>query len=121
MTLNKVTLSFSLIFLFVCCQDLTEKKSDIINDEPIAGIKKDTVRNKNTIASPEKSILKKWNANAATAQIKFSVNGPFGTVHGSLSGLKSNILFDEDNLAASTISASVDSRSISTGIGMRNR
>ncbi|HEX4373659.1 MAG TPA: hypothetical protein VHZ50_10185, partial [Puia sp.] len=32
-----------------------------------------------------------WNADTAKAKISFSVKGPFGTVHGSLSGLKATI------------------------------
>src|SRR5262245_31132743 len=68
-----------------------------------------------------KTIVTSWNADASKAQIDFEVGGPFGKVHGSLSGLKSTIQFDENNLAASSFKASVDPKSISTGIGLRNR
>jgi len=68
----------------------------------------------------EKYIVQKWNADIASAKINFSVKGPFGMVHGSISGLNSSLLFDEDQLAASSIRASVDAKSISTGIKLRN-
>jgi len=107
MAIKKISLSFFLFLLLVSWKDSAEKQSNTKNDEVNIVARKDTV--------------KKWNSNASTAQIKFSVSGLFGTVHGDLSGLKSTILFDENNLAASSISASVDSKSISTGIGKRNR
>jgi polyisoprenoid-binding protein YceI len=44
----------------------------------------------------------------------------FGTVHGHFTGLKSTIVFDEKDLAASSLSASVDAKTVSTGIGLRN-
>jgi polyisoprenoid-binding protein YceI len=68
-----------------------------------------------------KTAATSWNADASKAQINFEVSGPFGKVHGSLSGLKSTILFDENNLASSSFRASVDPKSIRTGIGLRNR
>ena len=68
-----------------------------------------------------KTITTSWNADVSKAQINFEVNGPFGKVHGHLSGLKSTIQFDANNLAASSFRASVDPKSISTGIGLRNR
>jgi polyisoprenoid-binding protein YceI len=61
-----------------------------------------------------------WNADASHAQIKFSVKGPFGTVHGSFSGLKADLQFDEKNPGAGSISASIDPNTVATGIGMRN-
>jgi len=82
--------------------------------------KKYTVTKKNIPPSTEKSIAKKWNAKVSAAQIMFSVKGPLGTVHGKLNGLRSIIVFDKDNLAAASISARVDSKSISTGIKLRN-
>lgn len=59
-----------------------------------------------------------WNADPSGAMISFSVKGPFGTVHGTFSGLKANIQFDEKG--SGSISASVDASTVSTGIGMRN-
>lgn len=40
---------------------------------------------------------------------------------GEFKGLKSEIHFDENNLSASKISASIDANSINTGNGMRNK
>src|ERR1700694_1282554 len=61
-----------------------------------------------------------WTADTANSKINFSVKGPFGTVHGNFSGLKATIQFDEKDLAGSSISASVDAKTVSTGIGLRN-
>jgi polyisoprenoid-binding protein YceI len=61
-----------------------------------------------------------WNADTAKAKISFSVKGPFGTVHGDFSGLKTKIEFDEKSPSGGSFSASVDPNTISTGIGMRN-
>ena len=61
-----------------------------------------------------------WKADPAGAKIQFQVKGPFGTVHGSLSGLRALIQFNEKALGRSTITASVDAKTISTGIGFRN-
>jgi polyisoprenoid-binding protein YceI len=61
-----------------------------------------------------------WNADATKAKIAFSVKGPFGTVHGSFSGLKAGIQLSEKDLAGSSISASIDPKTVSTGISLRN-
>src|SRR5882724_8367506 len=118
---KKLSFSFLFFLLIILCKDSAEKKSAIKNEEAATETIKDTVVKKDTPASSEKSNANKWNANAAAAQIKFSIKGPFGTVNGNLSGLKSTILFDENNLTASSIRASVDTKSISTGIKLRNR
>jgi len=112
---------FFILFFIISCNDSIEKKSTTKNDEVSTETKKDTVPKKDKPNPPEKKAVKKWNADASAAQIKFRVKGPFGTVHGNLSGLKSTILFDKDNLAASSIRASTDPKSISTGIKLRNR
>jgi hypothetical protein len=39
-----------------------------------------------------------WTADADKAKITFTVDGPFGDVHGSFSGLKSEFQFDEKDL-----------------------
>ena len=64
-----------------------------------------------------------WTVDAAKAKVLFTVKGPFpfGTVHGSFTGLKSTIRFDENDLAGSAISASIDAKTVSTGIGLRNK
>jgi polyisoprenoid-binding protein YceI len=61
-----------------------------------------------------------WNVDSAKAKIFFTVKGPFGVVHGNFSGLKADIKFNEKDLAGSSISASVDAKTVNTGIGLRN-
>jgi polyisoprenoid-binding protein YceI len=61
-----------------------------------------------------------WNIDLANAKISFTVKGPFGTVHGNFTGLKATIKFDEKDLSGSSISANVDAKTVSTGIGLRN-
>jgi polyisoprenoid-binding protein YceI len=61
-----------------------------------------------------------WDADAEKAKINFTVDGPFGKVHGSFSGLKSTLQFSETDLASSSISASIDPNSVKSGIGLRN-
>jgi polyisoprenoid-binding protein YceI len=63
----------------------------------------------------------KWNVDASAAKVSFAVKGPFGTVHGDFTGLKATIQFNEKDLAASSIAAVIDPKTISTGIGLRNR
>jgi polyisoprenoid-binding protein YceI len=62
-----------------------------------------------------------WKIDADNAKISFSVKGPFGTVNGNFTGLKSDIQFDEKDLPGSSFTASIDAASVSTGIGLRNR
>jgi polyisoprenoid-binding protein YceI len=61
-----------------------------------------------------------WKADAANSKINFSVHGPFGTVHGNFSGLQATIQFNEKDLAGSSINASVDAKTVSTGVSLRN-
>lgn len=61
-----------------------------------------------------------WKADAAHAKVNFSVHGPFGTVHGSFTGLEAAIHFDEKNLSASSITASIDAKTVSSGVSLRN-
>ena len=61
-----------------------------------------------------------WKADTANAKVTFSVHGPFGTVHGSFTGLEATINFDEKNLSTSSITASIDAKTVSTGISLRN-
>ena len=67
------------------------------------------------------TLMSHWEPDVAAARVHFSVKGPFGTVHGEFSGLKADIQFNEKDLAASSISASVDAQSIHTGIGKRDK
>jgi polyisoprenoid-binding protein YceI len=62
-----------------------------------------------------------WNVDAVNAKIMFSVKGPFGTVDGNFSGLKATIRFSENDLPGSSVSASIEAKTVSTGIGLRNR
>lgn len=62
-----------------------------------------------------------WKSDPASAKVTFSVKGPFGTVNGSFTGLKTDIKFSEKDLASSSITASIDPKTVSTGIGLRNR
>jgi len=62
-----------------------------------------------------------WKSDAANAKISFSIKGPFGTVNGNFTGLKTEIQFDEKDLSGSSVSASIDPATVSTGIGLRNR
>jgi polyisoprenoid-binding protein YceI len=61
-----------------------------------------------------------WTPDTANAKINFSVKGPFGTVHGSFTGLKATIDFNEKDPSASSVTASIDAKTVSTGISMRN-
>lgn len=61
-----------------------------------------------------------WTADTTNAKVNFSVKGPFGTVHGSFTGLKAIIQFNEKDLPGSSVSASVEAKTVSTGIGLRN-
>lgn len=114
-----IALPFFILPVIVLCKESAAKIHDIEN---IIMSKRETVTvtKNNVSAAHKKTNVKKWNTNASTAKIKFKVDGLFGTVNGSLSGLKSTIEFDGNDLAASSILASVDPKSISTGISLRN-
>jgi polyisoprenoid-binding protein YceI len=61
-----------------------------------------------------------WKVDTANAKINFTVEGIFGLVHGSFTGLQADIRFNEKDLPGSSFSASVDAKSVSTGISLRN-
>ncbi len=61
-----------------------------------------------------------WKADTANAKINFTVKGPFGTVHGSFTGLEATINFNEKNLSGSSVIASIDAKTVSTGVSLRN-
>src|SRR5664279_2928249 len=61
-----------------------------------------------------------WKADTSKAKISFTVDGPFGMVHGSFSGLKSTFQFNSADLSASSITASVDPNTVRSGVGLRN-
>ena len=62
-----------------------------------------------------------WNVDTEKAKVSFGIKGPFGTVHGDFTGLKATIDFDEKNPGDGSIAASIDPKTVSTGIGLRNR
>jgi polyisoprenoid-binding protein YceI len=61
-----------------------------------------------------------WKADVSKAKVQLSVKGPFGTVHGSFTGLKASIKFDARHPETGEIAASIDANTVSTGNGMRN-
>jgi polyisoprenoid-binding protein YceI len=61
-----------------------------------------------------------WNADASKAKVTFSIKGSMGTVHGDFTGLKTTIQFDAKNPGAGSISATIEAKTVSTGIGLRN-
>ncbi len=61
-----------------------------------------------------------WTPDTVNAKINFTVKGPFGTVHGSFTGLKATIDFNEKDITASSITASIDAKTVNTGVGLRN-
>lgn len=62
-----------------------------------------------------------WKSDASKAQISFTIKGPLGKVNGKFSGLKTEIKFDENDLPGSSFTASIEAKTVSTGIGLRNR
>ena len=112
-------LTFFIIQVVLAWSDSFEKKDGIKNEKESTEIRRDNIVKKGII-SRYGSAEKKWNADASAARITFSVKGIFGMVHGNLTGLKSTIMFDEADLGSSSFSASVDTKSISTGIKLRN-
>lgn len=61
-----------------------------------------------------------WKVDTANAKVNFTVHGPFGTVHGSFTGMEATINFNEKNLSGSSIEASIDAKTVSTGVSLRN-
>jgi polyisoprenoid-binding protein YceI len=61
-----------------------------------------------------------WNVDSANAKVGFSVKGPFGTVNGTFSGLTSTVKFDPADLGGSSVDASIDPNTVSSGVGLRN-
>ena len=61
-----------------------------------------------------------WNVDTANAKVGFSVKGPFGTVNGTFTGLQAKIRFDPADLGGSSVEASIDANTVSSGVGLRN-
>jgi polyisoprenoid-binding protein YceI len=60
-----------------------------------------------------------WKVDPNT-KVSFTVHGPFGMVHGSFTGLEATIQFDEKNPSAGSVIASVDAKTVSSGVSLRN-
>src|SRR5580704_742067 len=65
-------------------------------------------------------VASNWNVDPANAKVGFSVKGPFGTVNGNFTGLQATIKFDPADLGGSSVVASIDAGTVSSGVGMRN-
>jgi polyisoprenoid-binding protein YceI len=61
-----------------------------------------------------------WTADPANAKVGFSVHGPFGAVNGTFTGLQAKIRFDPGDLGGSSVEASLDAKTVSSGNGLRN-
>jgi polyisoprenoid-binding protein YceI len=61
-----------------------------------------------------------WTVDTVGAKVGFSVKGPFGAVSGTFDGLEAVIQFDPNNLTGSSVRASVDAKTVNSGIGLRN-
>ena len=72
------------------------------------------------IALPGSYFTGNWNADTPNAKITFTINGPFGIVDGSFTGLKSTFQFDPNDLPGSYIKATIDPATVSTGDWLRN-
>ena len=66
------------------------------------------------------SLATDWTVDTAGAKVGFSVKGPFGAVSGTFGGLEAVIQFDPNNLTGSSVRASVDAKTVNSGIGLRN-
>lgn len=67
------------------------------------------------------SFAGRWNVDSEKAKVSFGIKGPFGTVHGDFTGLKATIDFDEKNPGGGSVTATIDAKTVNTGIGLRNR
>src|SRR5437868_13640175 len=66
-------------------------------------------------------VATQWKPETQKAQVNFDIKGPFGMVHGKFTGLKADIKFSADDLKGSSVKASIDAATVSTGISLRNR
>ncbi len=66
------------------------------------------------------SLTGNWKVDSANSKVNFTLHGPFGMVHGSFTGLEADIKFNEKDLSASSIIASIDAKTVSTGVSLRN-
>lgn len=61
-----------------------------------------------------------WKVDSEKAKVGFSVKGPFGTVNGTFTGLEATIHFDPNDPGGSSVQASIDANTVSSGVGLRN-
>ena len=121
LTIINTCLFFLTLTYISACEGSAEKAFNKKNTLNIAESKKETPDKGDKTSAVIKEDTRGWQADASKSQITFNVKGPFGKVDGSLSGLKSTILFDKNNLASSSIRASVDPKTIKTGIKLRDK
>jgi polyisoprenoid-binding protein YceI len=62
-----------------------------------------------------------WTVDSAASKINFSVHGPFGTVHGTLSGLEATVQFSEKDPEGGSMKARIPVKTIQTGNGKRDK
>ena len=118
--INTCLLFLALTYISAC-DDSAEKAFNKKNTTNVAESKKETPDKGDNTSTAAKEGARGWHADVSKSQITFNVKGPFGKVDGSLSGLKSTIQFDKNNLASSSIRASVDPNTIKTGIKLRDK
>jgi polyisoprenoid-binding protein YceI len=121
LTIKNICFLFLALTLMSACENSAEKTFDKKNTTNVAESKKETAGKDNSTSGMVKEDAGGWHADVSKSQITFNVKGPFGKVDGSFSGLKSTILFDKNNLASSSIRASVDPNTIKTGIKLRDK
>lgn len=62
------------------------------------------------------------NLKPTTAAVTFKIKHALGsTADGSFKGFSGTVVFDTDNLPASSLKASIDTKTIDTGLGMRDK
>jgi polyisoprenoid-binding protein YceI len=122
LAIKRTGMVFLLAGLLCYCRNSADKKEQTKSASSTAGAEKGKDKDKSNAAAPAgTSKTTKWKADVPNSHIGFSVKGPFGTVHGSLSGMKSDLRFDEKDLDGSFLQASVETKTISTGISLRNK
>jgi polyisoprenoid-binding protein YceI len=67
------------------------------------------------------TVIDNWKMVSETAKVKFSMMAHGNTLNGSFSGLKGDARFDEKDLANSYIKASIDVKTVNSGVGGRDK
>ncbi len=71
--------------------------------------------------SARQTIAQQFIIQDATSSVTFRISNLGVSVDGSFKGLKGNIRFDENDLTQSSFNASVETATIETGIGLRDK